>query len=354
VYATCLFCRRPLGRNEVVESFPVGRRLAYDAAKGRLWVVCGACHRWNLTPLEERWEAVETCERLFRTTRLRVSTGEIGLARLPAGLELVRVGRPERPEIAAWRYGSRFSRRRRRAVLTTGAVLAGGGLLAAGGLAAGVGAVAAWQLGRLAFDVAAHGVPFGVVARIPTGPPGRHLIQVRRRHLLRTTIEAGDDGAPAFRLEHDGGNTLLTGDAARRAAALLFPVVNRAGGTPDEVRHAVDRLESAGDAERLYQALARRGPALTRVATEALEGANPFEDRSVAWHSGLLALPTSLALAVEMALNEERERRALEGELDELTRAWQEAEEIAAIADDLLLPAPVRTALERLRGATNP
>ena len=71
-----MFCKEPLGSNEVVvrpfrsaerlglidldEVFsrhldPVGRRLAFDPAKGRLWVVCRSCERWNLTPLEERW-----------------------------------------------------------------------------------------------------------------------------------------------------------------------------------------------------------------------------------------------------------------------------------------------------------
>ena len=31
MYATCLFCNKPLGQNEAVERFPVGRRLAFDA-----------------------------------------------------------------------------------------------------------------------------------------------------------------------------------------------------------------------------------------------------------------------------------------------------------------------------------
>src|SRR5918912_2329325 len=108
MYATCLFCNSDLGRNEAIEHFPVGRRLAYDARKGRLWVVCRRCERWNLTPLEERWEAVEDCERLFRGAPLRVSTEHIGLARLREGLELVRVGRPLADEYAAWRYGLRY------------------------------------------------------------------------------------------------------------------------------------------------------------------------------------------------------------------------------------------------------
>jgi hypothetical protein len=41
-------------------------------------------------------------------------------------------------------------------------------------------------------------------------------------------------------------------------------------------------------------------------------------------------------LALEMAANEDTERRALEGELAELEAAWRDAEEIAAIADTLL------------------
>ena len=117
MYATCLFCNKPLGSNETLESFPVGKRLAFDAAKGRLWVVCPHCERWNLTPLEERWEAIEQAEKLYRDTRLRVATDNIGLAKLRDGTTLVRIGEPLRPEFAAWRYGDQFGRRRRRQML---------------------------------------------------------------------------------------------------------------------------------------------------------------------------------------------------------------------------------------------
>lgn len=103
MYSTCLFCSRPLGENGILEMFPTGTRLAFDPARGRLWVVCRKCERWNLSPLEERWEAIEDAERLFRGTRTRVSTENIGLARLEGGLELVRIGKPMRPEFAAWR-----------------------------------------------------------------------------------------------------------------------------------------------------------------------------------------------------------------------------------------------------------
>ncbi|HET7463186.1 MAG TPA: hypothetical protein VFJ82_18170, partial [Longimicrobium sp.] len=49
------------------------------------------------------------------------------------------------------------------------------------------------------------------------------------------------------------------------------------------------------------------------------------------------ALVPAGALALEMALHEEQERRILEGELALLETAWREAEEIAAIADKLTL-----------------
>lgn len=114
MYSTCPFCHAALGRNEVIEAFPVGRRLAFDAHRGRLWVVCRACRNWNLSPLESFWEAVEACERIFRATPIRVSTEHIGLAVLSEGLELVRVGKPLRPEFAAWRYGPRIRQRRLR------------------------------------------------------------------------------------------------------------------------------------------------------------------------------------------------------------------------------------------------
>ena len=50
-----------------------------------------------------------------------------------------------------------------------------------------------------------------------------------------------------------------------------------------------------------------------------------------------------------MALHEDVERAALEGELENLEQAWRDAEEIAAISDDMFVPTGVRAKLERLR-----
>ena len=54
-----------------------------------------------------------------------------------------------------------------------------------------------------------------------------------------------------------------------------------------------------------------------------------------------------------MALNEDSEHRALEGELAVLELAWKEAEEIAAIADTLALPSEVEATLIDLKKLGN-
>jgi hypothetical protein len=50
-----------------------------------------------------------------------------------------------------------------------------------------------------------------------------------------------------------------------------------------------------------------------------------------------------------MALHEGTEQRALDGELAELHATWQEAKEIAGIADNLLLPPGADEFIEKHR-----
>ena len=63
----------------------------------------------------------------------------------------------------------------------------------------------------------------------------------------------------------------------------------------------------------------------------------------------LVHIPAELRLALEMTLNEDAERKALEGELAELEQAWKHAEELAAISDNLLLPESVTEWMARRR-----
>ena len=178
MFTTCIHCTADLGRNEAFDAFPVGTRLAFDAAKGRLWVVCRACDRWNLSPLEERWEAVEAMERRFRDSRLRVSTDNVGLARLKEGVDLIRIGEPQRPEMAAWRYGDQFGRRRKRQMLITG-TLVGSAVALVGGMAAvgvSVGSFAGIYANGGLWDALVNGRPSVSIGKIVLPDCGKSLM----------------------------------------------------------------------------------------------------------------------------------------------------------------------------------
>jgi hypothetical protein len=348
MYTTCLFCNGDLGRNEVVEAFPVGRRLAFDATKGRLWVVCRRCERWNLTPLEERWEAIEQCERDFRATKLRVSTDQIGLARLKEGLELVRIGAPQRPEMAAWRYGDQFGRRRRRHYLMIAGGAAAVGALIVAGPVLGLISGAAVQPVMNLFNMG-HGM-YRSRKLIHVPGPGGVTLHTRLADLQRITLSPGDEGfvlrlplatrerlAPWWRYDTQREARELTGDDAIRAAGALLPRMNQRGGSANDVQRAVEYLERAQSPAQLYRRAAQMIPAREH---------GPFRSRG---KSLLKNLPTAGRLALEMAAHEETERRALEGELSILEEAWRNAEEIAGIADDMFLPASVEDDLARLK-----
>ena len=353
MYTTCLFCHGDLGRNEAIEAFPVGRRLAFDSAKGRLWGVCGRCDRWNLTPVEERWEAIEDCERRFRATRVRASTPEVGLARLREGVDLVRVGKPLLPEFAAWRYGERFLRRRRAASWVAGAgAVAGVAALPviAPAIPTAIGAFAMFSVFVGPTVIPYAGAAFltardyirtdRIVARLQS-PAGRAALTVRAKHVREVQVGADAPDAPVtLTVPHDGGRARFEGAAALTAAGVLLSRSNWLGASPRRVREAVDRIEHAGDAARFIAETAR-------VAHPANGHRVMAEWRDLA----TMNLSPVERLALEMAVHESLERRALAGELASLEAAWRGAEEIAAIADDLLLPDVARDWIGRFGSA---
>src|SRR5207244_3720644 len=112
MYTTCAFCNGKLDGDGGPSGLGVGRRLAFDEWKGRLWVICPKCSRWNLAPLEERWEKVEALGRAAREGRVAAATAQVALIRWRA-YDLVQVGKPPRLELATWRYGERLKARRR-------------------------------------------------------------------------------------------------------------------------------------------------------------------------------------------------------------------------------------------------
>jgi hypothetical protein len=343
VYRHCIYCSADLGANDSVEGFPIGRMLAFDGAKGRLWAVCRKCARWNLAPIEERWEAVEAAEKLFVDVRVRVQRENIGLARLRDGTRLVRVGQAVPGELAAWRYGDVLVRRRRQSLLATGVMLGGYGVAHLGWLA-GMGGFALvaslWGIWN-ALDPGRHGRK--VVYRLPAqrSPTGEEVV-LRRWHAWSSVLGLGEgagitlevSGSAQTDPKNDGrGNPVYEGEPlvladseARTFMTRAMVYVNESGASRKRLTGAVELLGTAGSAEDFLVHAAGEGRTLA-----------PREDMP-----GRALVPEG-ALALEMALHEESERRALHGELALLQSAWREAEEIAEIADRLALdPGPGR------------
>ena len=360
MYSTCLFCTSALGRNESIEHFPVGRRLAFDAAKGRLWVICPACNRWNLTPLESRWEAIEEAERAYRDTKLRRATEHIGLAQLKEGTELVRIGKPLLPEFAAWRYGEVFGKRLQRervvmgASLTLSAAYCAYSLL---GVSTSIGVSVPIMMSFQAANVIQAMSTFYRSSRVRSSvvdDDGQRLF-LSSRHAAGSRLLMNEDDsefgiallhrrvAPAGVLLRAAGRTsrktwfaelkTVEGAVARRALTAMLPIVNQAGAN---TKHVSGAVTVASETRSVLKMLTRiRYP---KGGTTKSSGA-----------SEIGALPTEMRLALEMVTHEDDERRALDGELHELETRWKEAEEIAAIADRMFLPADVDERLDRWR-----
>jgi hypothetical protein len=380
MYRTCIFCSADLGENEALEHFPVGARLAFDAWQGRLWAVCGKCGRWNLSPIEERWEAVEEAEKHFRDSRLRVHSENIGLAKLPDGTRLIRVGEALPGELAAWRYGDMLRHRRYRHWLAVGGVVVAGGALAGGmhmAAVAGLGAMGSWapQLFAQAVMYRKARIPIARLAA-EESPTGEELL-LRRIHLNGARLTEGSDGGVAVHLPYvrltraaiagvAGRPVMLEGDVARSVIGRAMVDANARGASQRRVNDAIGLLTEAGGPEAYLHGVAGEGrslglrPVHSLVYAAAQRGALSrfFGPMRKGLPPGSLAVDSGRErhrelrreyrranrpwkdnapqLAVEMALHEESERRALQGELAALEAAWKEAEEIAHIADSLL------------------
>ncbi len=335
MYRTCIFCPADLGTNQALEAFPVGRSVAFDAHRGRLWAVCRSCGRWNLAPLEERWEAVEDAERAFRDSRLRVQSENIGLCKLPDGTRLIRVGDALAGELAAWRYGDQLVRRRRQ-YLIGGLAVGAAGLVAVGGMivvGVGGGLGGFWSIAAHAWEEKQQRK---VIHRLPAAlsPTGRE-VAIRRWHVQGARLAQGEDGGVALhvpdvdlekrktdgwgRVKFSSGSDLVLPPAQARAVLnRAMVLVNKKGASRDRVGDAVRLIEGARSADAYLRAAAERGGVLGKR-----EGMEKRQLTPVA------------ALALEMALHDEQERQAMEGELAGLEAAWRQAEEIAAIADAL-------------------
>jgi hypothetical protein len=278
---------------------------------------------------------------------------------LREGVALVRIGPALKPEIAAWRYGRLLGRwlptLRRDPLLELarrwrelGAAVADGSFRRVFRL-------------RLGYDLATwlriHTRADRVLA-VTAAADGSNAV-IRSRHLEHSLLVRPDPHEPwQILAQHDRGLVTLSGQSGLHVAGKLLAVLNGPGSAESAVRHAVAKLEDAADPDGYFArvaAIALRcwwgrypdalpDPSVTDpAASDAERLALSLTKRSF-WGRGgigseprtpLPRLPLVDRLALEMAANEDSERRALEGELSLLRAAWRQAEEIAAIADGL-------------------
>ncbi len=314
MFKTCAFCNAPFDGDGGPSGLGVGRRLAFDEWRGRLWVVCSKCSRWNLTPLDDRLERIEAVARAVRDerggSRVVASTEQVALIRWQR-YDFVRVGKPLRVELATWRYGERLrTRQRERMKVVIPLTVAAVGLGIAANVAAGGGlGVFVWNLHRLV-DQAYIGI-IGrrkvVLAEPPICAHCASLMELRARHVQHARIVPDAHAEVAVVLScpkcrREGAQ--LTGLDAVRALrqGLTYLNVTRTGRRQAEL--AAWTVESVGGPDRLVQDLARRQLTLRSLRPER-------------------------RLALEMAVDER-------AEVEELERQWREAEEIAEIADGTL------------------
>ncbi len=322
--------------------------------------MCPKCARWNLTPLEERWEAFDECERAYRETRKRVSTDNIALARLRDGTDLIRIGQPLRPEFAAWRYERVIRKRRWK---TYGGIAIGAGATLAFNAPYYFAAVLAPHLMLPSMVVMTSFSAANAYRATHTEHWRRHmsipldageLAHLTLAQLRRTQFRMGGDGELRVTIVHDGRRrmlrrmlvdqhqTELVGTAAHEVLRRVIVGVNHDGAARAEVRVALDILEAASSQP------ARQGRAQETMPEDPLRPFmhellqhEPWKARAPEQRGLLRTMHTPYRVALEMLLHEEDERRAMAGELGALYARWEEAERIAKISDGELTRAPL-------------
>ena len=336
MYTRCIVCSSAFEPNEELHHLPNGKRVAFDPERGRLWVVCRACRRWSLTPIEERWEALEELDKLTTdTARLLSQTDNISLLRHGA-LEIVRVGRAQLSEEAWWRYGRELASRRQ----------SWQKLGFAGTLAAGAFLVGSWATGGMTFFgawlIMGHGsetvrdgarwLRFGSTAwqgemRCEGCGAPQRTIHYRDRAALGL-FPGADPGdvelvARCYRcgLYRDGG-LLLKGPEAERTLRRVLAYHHFAGASERRVMAAARLIQEAGSPRDLTRIVVKDGRRLGDLQRTG-------------------------GIALEIATNEATEQHLLELELAELEAHWKREEELAAIVDGELTPLPVLETLRR-------
>lgn len=328
MYTSCAFCSASFAGDGGPTGLGIGRRFACDPWRSRAWVICLKCSRWNLTPFDSRIETIAAMEKMASTGRLAATTDQVSLVRAGA-YDIVRVGRPPRTEFASWRYGERIKARERERLK----IVVPATLVAVGGV--------------VAFNAAVGGSMGAMVGQVPSMVDGIYKWTVGNRtvRLEEPPVCARCGTVMALRAKHLLRARLTNG--AHHDMALLVSCPN--------CKEIGAQLEGP-DAERMLRtglvyANLRKGKSLKKLAVEAASavdrvgGPHELIRAEARRESELAHLAGTQALALEMSVDEQ-------AELHELERQWREAEEIASIADGLLVDPAIEQRVRELRENT--
>lgn len=321
----CLFCHKPFPENGTLAHMPRGRRIAYDPSRGRLWAVCGSCHRWTLAPIEERDAALYELERLARDHAKPLGhTANITL--MVAGpMTLIRVGAAGLAEQAWWRYGRELrkrrasfqSRRSKVAAYTFGAMQYLGELV---GVSDGDVSID-WEDMPVADVLRWRRFGWAAWHGRETCPYCHSTLRALRYDLgwwvypLRGPDGRLGVGVPCQRCDPWTPDKVyeLHGDVAENVLRRLLAYQNIGGASERRIVEAARAIEEAGSAGEFTLDVTARNQSLWKMGSTGTIG-------------------------LEIALNESVEKRLLDLEVRALEFLWKQEEELARIIDQELTP----------------
>lgn len=321
----CLFCHRPFPENGRFQHIPMGRRIAYDPVRGRLWTVCGRCYRWTLVPVEDRDEALYELERAARDRSVLVSrTSNVSLLKLDDVL-LIRVGDASLVEQSWWRYGGEL--RHRRASFGSASAR-----------------LTAYTFGAMAFVGEVMGISDPDVPIDWKDTPVKDILRWRR---FGWAAWHGREKCPychstlrALRYDLSWWVYPLEGEDGRLAVGVPCPRCDP--WTPDNV-YRIEGPQAENVLRRClaYQNISGASEGLIRDAAGLIEDAGSAGEfahgatgkRECLWKMG----PTG-TIALEIAMSESYERRVLDLEMRAIEFLWKQEEELARIIDEELTP----------------
>lgn len=329
MFSTCAFCSGALGGDGGPSGLGVGRRFSYDGWKSRAWVICQRCNRWNLTPFDERLDTIAALDRMAARGRVAATSEQVALIRV-GPYDVVRVGQPPRVEMATWRYGERMKARQREKMKVVVPVA-----LVVVGVSIAINVAAGGSMGAFMGQIPgiSNAVYRGLVGnrKIAIEPPicarcGRVMV-LRSRHVKDARLQRTTQADLALLVicpSCKGEGALLEGADAETAlrSGLTYVNLRQTSKLKKKAAEAAQQVDACGGPESFLVRQAQR-----EVKVNTYKGAE--------------------ALALEMAVDEQAELRELE-------RQWHEAEEVADIADNLLVDPAIEDALRRLKERNQP